>query len=293
MLELQRNKQESQKVKLSNQLSKSPMYTLGQLVYLYKPTSSAVHSNSRKITAEWCGPLVIHQVLDRTHYLLSTLNGEVLHDVFHFNRLKPCYLHASNEKQNITTINKLKKVLQKQQGKDSSETVQKLKNALKSSRKVDDSLNVLSPETVQICDENKCTPRKITPKDVLCVTKVPPIALTAYIKCREVNKHLASPVPLSPKDIDRHLKCSQDDKLHGFEIIRARYSAGHLQILLSLSTCNSDENTNPHTFWWNVDRYLGNNDIIDTLLELKVQITGNPGRILSQLFSPQSRSEKT
>ena len=289
MLELQKSKQISQNVKVSNQLSKSPMYTLGQLVYLYKPTSSAVQSNSRKINAEWCGPLVIHQVLDRTHYLLSTLNGEVLHDVFHFNRLKPCYLHASNEKQNITTINKLKKVLQNQKGKDSTETVEKLKNALKSNHKESDSVNSLFPETVQFCDENRNTLKKLNPTDVLCVTKVPPIDLTPYINCQEANKNLASPNPLSHDDVERHLKYRQSPKLKGFDIIRARYSAGHLQVLLSLSNCISGKNTknSPHIFWWNVDRYSGHNDIIDTLLELKVQITGSPERILNQLFSPR------
>ena len=38
MLELQRSKQNSKNVKVTNELTKSPMYTLGQLVYLYKPS---------------------------------------------------------------------------------------------------------------------------------------------------------------------------------------------------------------------------------------------------------------
>ena len=96
MLQLQGRQQNAQQVKVTSKLSKSPIYSEGQLVYLYKPTSSSLTANSRKIDAEWCGPLVIHQVLDRTHYLLATLTGEVLNDVFNFNRLKPSFVRASS-----------------------------------------------------------------------------------------------------------------------------------------------------------------------------------------------------
>ena len=66
-----------------------PIYSVGQLVYLYKPTSSYLTANSKKISAQWCGPLVIHEILDRTHYILATLKGDILTDVFSFNRQKP------------------------------------------------------------------------------------------------------------------------------------------------------------------------------------------------------------
>ena len=89
------------------------MYSVGQLVYLYKPTISSLTANSKKIAAEWCGPLVVHDVLDRTHYILATLKGEILRDVFNFNRLKPCFVRASGDTKNITHIQKLKEALGK------------------------------------------------------------------------------------------------------------------------------------------------------------------------------------
>lgn len=51
--------------------------------------------------------------------------------------------------------------------------------------------------------------------------------------------------------------------------------------------CISGKNTKNTLliYWWNVDRYYGHNDIIDTLFELKAQIRGSPERIFLN-FSP-------
>ena len=62
MLTLQRKQQEKQNADISIKLGKTPIYSVGQLVYLYKPSSSSLTANSKKIAAEWCGPLVIHEV---------------------------------------------------------------------------------------------------------------------------------------------------------------------------------------------------------------------------------------
>ena len=113
MLSLQQKQQERHNVEISNKLGKTPIYSVGQLVYLYKPSSSSLTANSKKISAEWCGPLVIHEVLDRTHYILATMKGEILRDVFNYNRLKPCFMRTSSERKNITHIQKLNEALQK------------------------------------------------------------------------------------------------------------------------------------------------------------------------------------
>ena len=111
MLTLQRKQQEKQSADISNKLGKTPIYSVGQLVYLYKPSSSSLTANSKKIAAQWCGPLLIHEVLDRTHYILATMKGEILRDVFIYNRLKPCFMRASTERKNITHIQKLNEAL--------------------------------------------------------------------------------------------------------------------------------------------------------------------------------------
>lgn len=72
---------------------------------------------------------------------------------------------------------------------------------------------------------------------------------------------------------------------NGFQIIRARYHAGHLQLLLSiLTTSQKVESKVLQNFWWNFDRYAGNHDITDSLLGLNIEICGSPQRMLKQLF---------
>ena len=46
MLTLQRQKQDKQNADISQKLSKNPIYSVGQLVYLYKPTSSSLTAKS-------------------------------------------------------------------------------------------------------------------------------------------------------------------------------------------------------------------------------------------------------
>lgn len=56
MLNLRKQHQDKQNVKITSKLDKGPIYPVGQFVYLYKPTSSSLTANSRKIVAEWVGP---------------------------------------------------------------------------------------------------------------------------------------------------------------------------------------------------------------------------------------------
>ncbi|XP_055955077.1 uncharacterized protein LOC130010906 [Patella vulgata] len=113
MLDLQRRQQEHQNISISHSISKNPIYGLGQFVYVLKPSSSSLTCNSRKMKAEWCGPLVVHQILDRTHYILSTLDGKILQDVYSINRLKPCFVRSNEPNKRLTHIDQLRKHLGK------------------------------------------------------------------------------------------------------------------------------------------------------------------------------------
>jgi hypothetical protein len=64
MLDLQRQQQETQNAKICDKLDKCPLYSVGQLVYLHKPSSASAIVASRKFKTVWCGPFAIHQVLE-------------------------------------------------------------------------------------------------------------------------------------------------------------------------------------------------------------------------------------
>ncbi|KAJ8019259.1 hypothetical protein HOLleu_42250 [Holothuria leucospilota] len=179
MLTLQKHNQDKQNAKITNKLEKSPIYSVGQLVYLYKSTSSSLTANSCKIVAEWVGPLVIHEILDHTHYLLQTLQGDVLQDVFNFNRLKPCFVRASNESKPITSVDKLKAAC------NENVHVRVGKNF----------------PSVQFQDEMRNVLPQVTCKDIFTIYHVEPIGASMCQENVKPNHNLAATVPLSKHQV--------------------------------------------------------------------------------------------
>ena len=233
-------------------------------MYLYKPTSSSLTANSRKIAAEWCGPLVIHQVLDRTHYLLATLTGEILNDVFNFNRLKPCFVRASSETANITDITKLQKVLKENHT---------------------NSVNVMleRERSVIFCDVHDEVLPSVTKEDILCTGLTDVVDVAAYLENGSQNAGFAFPKPISHDCVfkqfgDTCSKASYD----GMIVKRARYKLGNLQVLMELA--NNNDSTKESTFWWNIGQYANTEEIEGFLMENNVQITGSPKKMLSALY---------
>ena len=88
--ELQVKQQEKAKMKTNS----GNTFHEKQLVYLLFPTKSALVTSNRRILFEFIGPLAIYKKLDQTHFLLQDLEGKVLRNIFHFNRLKPCFIQS-------------------------------------------------------------------------------------------------------------------------------------------------------------------------------------------------------
>ena len=267
MLSLQRKSQDKQNTKISEKLSKSPIYTVGQLVYLYKPTSSSLTANSKKIAAEWCGPLVIHQVLDRTHYILATLKGEILQDVFNYNRLKPCFIRASSEQKNITHIQKLKEAL----GQGSKQVVR----------------STPSEETIQFIDENDETMPRFVSEQATYFGNTEPVNEHEYISLLTNNKGIAATHELTQDELKQQFNLMMTapvDKT--MTMHRARFKTGHLQILVSFLKPQLDGKTDTTVkFWWNVDRYPDSTELIEKILNNKLMpICGTPKKMLQKLF---------
>lgn len=268
VLQLQRVKQEKQNAQISQKLGKNPIYSVGQLVYLFKPTSSSLTANSRKISASWCGPLVINQVLDRTHYILATLKGEILHDVFNFNRLKPCFLRATDERKNITHIQKLKEVLGKSQ-----ESGQ---------------VNCENSKTPVFTDENGKQLPSVTAEQVSCLCQTDAADLTPHLDNVSENSGLAVPFVLNQRQLEQQLQLVMQAPSDGYmEIHRARFKAGNLQILTSVPIKNADTGTetSPYKFWLHIDKYPELATVGEqVLLDKKIPVCGTPKKILYRLY---------
>ena len=202
------------------------------------------------------------------HTGLATLKGEILHDVFNFNRLKPCFMRASDERKNITHIQKLRETLGKSQKSEQ-------KNHEKS-------------KTAVFTDENGKELPVVTAGQVACLCQADSVDLTPCLDNVSGNSGLAVPYELNQRQLEQQLQlvmqAPTDEYMH---IHRARFKAGDLQVLASVPTKKTDTSTktSPFKFWLNIDRYpelekLGE----EILLVRRIPVCGTPKKLLNRLY---------
>lgn len=264
MLSLQKDKQRTQNEKISQKLSSCPVYEKGQLVMLHKPTSSSLTPNSKKFTASYIGPLVVNSVLDRTHYVLEDLEGRVLREIFNYNRLKPAFMRATDN-HNVSNLQQLRKVLQ-------------LADSDKKSVVNDDAT---SSQAYCITDESGVTVSR--PADVVYCAQSVPIQLDSFEGTLQHNHGLASPCVLNAKQQRNFVAMIENAPSQNAEytILRARFKAGTLQLLLSLQLKDSAFN-----FWWDPQNDEKCPSIVECVLQNKsIQCSGSPAKYIQQLHS--------
>ena len=78
-------------------------------MYYYAPRLTDLQPDSRKFTAHWIGPLVVKQILDKTHVLLQDLKGKELRFLggVHVNLLKPCIMKQGYQRNHLVTFSDL------------------------------------------------------------------------------------------------------------------------------------------------------------------------------------------
>ena len=84
-------------------------YNNGDLVYIISLLTSQLRTSSRKVAIKCVGPLVIYEIIDPHNYLLMTLDGKILRDLFEHGRLKPAIIRTSHG--NINSFIQLKQVM--------------------------------------------------------------------------------------------------------------------------------------------------------------------------------------
>ena len=84
-------------------------YNSRDLVYLISPLSSQLHTASTKVAIKCVGPLVIYKIINPNNYLLMTLEGKILRDLFEHERLKPSIIRTSQG--NVCNLGQLKQIL--------------------------------------------------------------------------------------------------------------------------------------------------------------------------------------
>ena len=84
-------------------------FTVGQIVYLFNPRGAALQSGTRKIKAEWVGPLVIYKPVSPELFLVMSVDGYVYPALVEQTRLKPGSINTSAGK--VETLAQLRSVI--------------------------------------------------------------------------------------------------------------------------------------------------------------------------------------
>ena len=98
-----------QRLAMINNNRENFQYQGGDLVYIISPLTGQLRTNSRKISVKCIGPMVISKIIDPHNYLLMTLDGIMLREIFKHERLKPAVIRTSQG--NIQKLAELKQVM--------------------------------------------------------------------------------------------------------------------------------------------------------------------------------------
>ena len=84
-------------------------YNSRDLVYIVLLLTSQLQTALRKVSIKYVGPLAVYKIVDTHNYLLITLDGKLLRDLFEHERLKPVVLRTNQG--NVTNLPKLEQVM--------------------------------------------------------------------------------------------------------------------------------------------------------------------------------------
>ena len=84
-------------------------YKRGDLIYIISPLTSQLCTASHKVAIKYVGPMVVYKIIDIHNYLLMTLDGKILRELFEHERLKPATIRTGQG--NIQNIAELRQVM--------------------------------------------------------------------------------------------------------------------------------------------------------------------------------------
>ena len=99
----------SKSLAMINKHCESFQYNSGDLVYIISPLTSQLRTASRKVAIKCVGLLAMYKIVDPHNYLLMTLDGKILRELFEHERLKPATIRTSQS--NVNSLVQLKQVL--------------------------------------------------------------------------------------------------------------------------------------------------------------------------------------
>ena len=85
-------------------------YKGGELVYIIPHyLTSQLRISSWKIAIKYVGPVVVYKIIDPHNYLLMTLDGKILREIFEHERLKPTVIRTNQG--NVQNLADLRQIM--------------------------------------------------------------------------------------------------------------------------------------------------------------------------------------
>jgi hypothetical protein len=239
-------------------------FSEGDIIYCFFPSKTIISEHklpSKKLKMEYVGPLFIYSRYDKYLYVLATIDGVVIEQVFHASRLKKGFLRLSN-KVIITNINDLQKEKDKQ-SKLLSETKDKI-----------------STEKCRDLESHHLV--EGSPADDLWYHDAQFLVHNTPFQDKPTGQHLAFS-DLNPKlrhmDINYTFHMSEQCHLsRTCTITKSRYKFGNLEVF-----CHNDNQTNKSGQWILIPTSL-EHEYINTLRNLHLKISGSRNKFLNNLF---------
>ena len=84
-------------------------YKEGNLVYIISPLISQLRTALQKVAIKYVGPVVVYKIIDPHNYLIMTLDGKILREIFEHERLKPTIIRTNQENvQNLADLRQIR-----------------------------------------------------------------------------------------------------------------------------------------------------------------------------------------
>ena len=305
VLNTQAKLQSDQAAKHMEKVKKPSKYREGLIVYLNAPSASSLKTNTLKFKADFVGPIFIVELLGNDKTILSSLDGRILHGVFHVNRLKPGFIRLENG--SASHIDEVRKAYTQKQiqnlNKSSTAEIQSagtgtednitnkeahtaaactiqamfsIQEHIPEDRVI---MNNMTPDTVQAM----FSIQEHIPEDAIIINTVTQdtVQQPMYMGHLENDTQKGNPNTKSEK---QRLKQKALQQKHGKRIIqqgeemtitKIRYKHGHIQMCLQGSTAG------PHnSFWYEPRLHPNNNKIVENYLsQNKLKIQGSLGNM--------------
>ena len=284
VLDTQAKLQSLQAAKHMEKVRQPNKYREGLIVYLNAPSASSLKTNTLKFKADYVGPVYIFELLGNDKTILSSLDGRILHGVFHVNRLKPGFIRL--EHGSASHIDEVRRAYtQKQIQNMSNSTTTDIQAAGHSTGHTPQGeAHTAAACTVQTA---LAVPEHIPEHSIILDTMpVDHMTEAMYMGCLSDDNKLGTKNMQSKKQQAKQKALKQKHATHitqqgeNMNISKIRCKNGHIQL------CLQGEIAGPaFSFWYEPRLHPNNCKVIgDYLKKNCLKIHGSLGRMASTLF---------